>query len=381
MRASAATRCQPNRKRRKSRGGDRLDLGAQPLDRVAVDARQQPPLAPFLALAPGVNRPRIAKPSVSSAASAAAISPARARAARRARPGVTGPRPSSRPRRISTSASSRDQSARRRSAGAAIAGSSRRLGPQGAGTAAAARPRSTDVRLVPSQPRVTRRCAARAASSQRAPSRRWPRASSLGEEAEPDQRVVQLVGVGGLGPGLRAHARDRLGIEPAEIGRGLRGEPAPAHHRLRAALLERRIVEIGVGPGRQHLERERRGLGQVARDDSDLAGFEPPRAAVPGRRCPSPRRGSRRWSGAPADGRASRARRRGSRRRRSGRETPRRSGPRRPCARAAAAPSCRRGSAAARARRRRPSASASSNIGASSSAWISTAPHAVPSCR
>ena len=29
--------------------GDRLDLGAQALDRVAVDAREQPALAPFLA--------------------------------------------------------------------------------------------------------------------------------------------------------------------------------------------------------------------------------------------------------------------------------------------------------------------------------------------
>ena len=28
----------------------------------------------------------------------------------------------------------------------------------------------------------------------------------------------QLVGVGGIGPGFLAHAFDRLGIEPAEIG-------------------------------------------------------------------------------------------------------------------------------------------------------------------
>ena len=96
-----------------------------------------------------------------------------------------------------------------------------------------------------------------------------------GQEAEPDQRVVQLVGVRGIGPGLGAHARDRLGIEPAEVGGGLRREPAPRHHRLRAALLERRVVEIGVGPRRQHLERERRGLGQIARDDPDRARLEP----------------------------------------------------------------------------------------------------------
>ena len=51
-------------------------------------------------------------------------------------------------------------------------------------------------------------------------------------------------------------------------------EPAPGHDGLRAALLQRRVVEIGVGPRRQHLERQRRRLGQVARDHADLAGLD-----------------------------------------------------------------------------------------------------------
>ena len=138
----------------------------------------------------------------------------------------------------------------------------------------------------------------------------------------------------------------------------LRRQPAPRHHRLGAALLERRVVEIGIGPRRQHFEGERRGLREVAGDHLDRARLDALRAAVPGRRGPSPRSGNRRSPAGPADGRGSRARRRGSRRRRSGRERPSRSDPRRPCARAAAAPSCRRGSAAERATRRRPSASA-----------------------
>ena len=33
--------------------GDRLDLGAQALDRVVMDAREQPPVAPFVGVAAG----------------------------------------------------------------------------------------------------------------------------------------------------------------------------------------------------------------------------------------------------------------------------------------------------------------------------------------
>ena len=86
---------------------------------------------------------------------------------------------------------------------------------------------------------------------------------------------MQFVGVGRVGPRLAAHPRDGFGVEPADVAGRLGREPAAAHHRLSAALLERRVVEIGVGPGRQHLESERRGLGQIARDDANFAGFEP----------------------------------------------------------------------------------------------------------
>ena len=92
----------------------------------------------------------------------------------------------------------------------------------------------------------------------------------LGEEPEPYQRIVQFVGIGRIGPRLLTHARYRRLIETADLVGGIRIEPASAHHGLRAALFERRIVEIGIRSGGQHLARERRGLGQVARDDPDL---------------------------------------------------------------------------------------------------------------
>ena len=42
-------------------------------------------------------------------------------------------------------------------------------------------------------------------------------------------------------------------VEAADFVCGLRIEPAPAHHGLRAALLQRSIVEIGIRPGREYL--------------------------------------------------------------------------------------------------------------------------------
>src|SRR2546423_1399226 len=51
------------------------------------------------------------------------------------------------------------------------------------------------------------------------------------------------------------------------------GEPAPAHHGLRTALLERRIVEIGVRSRGEDLQREWRRLREVAGDHLHLAGF------------------------------------------------------------------------------------------------------------
>ena len=95
-----------------------------------------------------------------------------------------------------------------------------------------------------------------------------------GGAAEHHQRVVHLVDAGGAGPCLLPDPVDRAPVQPPDVGGGLRIE-SPAHrHRPGAAFLQRRIVEERVRTGVEHLRRERRGLGEVAGDDSNLAGRE-----------------------------------------------------------------------------------------------------------
>ena len=89
-------------------------------------------------------------------------------------------------------------------------------------THAGALPRRQSVaRPPPAAVRLTRRCCASASANS------GHGASSTGEEAVHHQRIVQLVGVADLGPGVLAHLRDRLRIEPAEVLRRLQ-----VHQRL-----------------------------------------------------------------------------------------------------------------------------------------------------
>ncbi len=91
----------------------------------------------------------------------------------------------------------------------------------------------------------------------------------------------------------------------------LRDRLSAGHHGLRAALLQRRVVEEGVRARVEDFGRERRGRRQVARDDLRPRPLPCGAAAPASLRCPSPRAGSRRASGRPAGGRAARVRRRG----------------------------------------------------------------------
>ena len=83
----------------------------------------------------------------------------------------------------------------------------------------------------------------------------------------------------------------------------VRRQRAPHLHGPRAALLERRIVEIRVRIGVQNLVRERRRLGRVDGDGPDRARLRCAAGSPSARPGPSPRAGSCRWSRSPADDR------------------------------------------------------------------------------
>ena len=155
--------------------------------------------------------------------------------------------------------------------------------PRSAGSSARVRPQRAELRQALGGDPQRRRPAARSraarlsrAERRRATSSQPALRSRLARRVrKPSQTSASCSSsaLAGSGQASLAHPRDRLGIEPAEIGGVLRGEPAPAHHRLGAALLQRRVVEKGVGPRRQHLERQRRGLrsGRARRRGSSPA--------------------------------------------------------------------------------------------------------------
>ena len=222
--------------------GDRLDLGAQPLDGVAVDARQQPALAPFV-------RRRSRREAAAQGEAfglerrerGARSRPARARADAASVSGVTGPWPSSRPRRISISASSRDQFALGMAAGRGDRGCEPRLRPQrlelrqplGGDPERRVRPHRAASRAVPRELR-------RASRSSPAPLRLRPRS---GIRARPAHRAARrhwrprarLRRARARSPRDRA-GRDRLRPPaPASAGSSPPGSGAPpaAHRRDR----------------------------------------------------------------------------------------------------------------------------------------------------
>ena len=68
---------------------------------------------------------------------------------------------------------------------------------------------------------------------------------------------MELVAGFGIGPGLLAHEVDGGLIELAELIGRLDVQTTPRDHGLRAALLERRVVEEGIRPGVQDFMTER----------------------------------------------------------------------------------------------------------------------------
>ena len=250
---------------------DRIDLRAQAADGVMMDARQQPPVAPLLV----VDARQEAAAQDRALAFEGDQRRGRGFRLEPERRGQRGLR--DRPKTFEPAAQDLDQRRFRRPRLAGLIGRRGDLRvepgcrPQGAelvqplGRNPEARPRRLELgdALLPRQ-----------RFEPAAPAGRRARFLDA-QAAEPQQRVMQFLGVGRIGPRLGAHPGDRLRIEPAEVRGASRIMPAPRHHRLRPPLLERRVVEIGVGPRRQRFERQRRRAGQIAGDDTDVARFDP----------------------------------------------------------------------------------------------------------
>ncbi len=89
--------------------------------------------------------------------------------------------------------------------------------------------------------------------------------------AHPEEGLVHFLGALRVGPCLLPHARDRGGVEDSQrVGR-LGVEDAARAHRLGPALFERRVVQERVGRRVQDAAREGGGLGGFHGDALDLA--------------------------------------------------------------------------------------------------------------
>ena len=356
----------------KSAARDRLDFGAQPVERVAMDARQQPAVAPFeRRRRVRVKRPRRTTPSASSARSAASASASGDRTStpptcrRRRRPDDRQPAAQQFDERV-VARPGASRSARRRARGVATARAWMHGGSSGSRSAATQMTagRQLDARRAP-----------RASSSSRtdpAAALRPPRA-----DRKPAVSSASCSSSASRGSG-RASSRTRAIAAGVERARGRRPDAgslaAACVHRLRAPLLERRIVEERVRPRVQDLVRR----------------TATARACRARRSASSPRVNARRARAIEAvevhrlfeavahrlvDQRMIghlRDRRECSRGTRPRRETPPPAGRRPACAGAAAAPCGRRGCAAPRARCVAFQRQRVWNIGASSSACTST---------
>ena len=203
--------------------GDRLDLAPQPVQGVAVDARQQPALAPLL----------LANPGREAAAEDEALAfergqgrsrprPAQRRSARRAPRPSSGPSPSSRPRTISTSAVFRRPLARRTRPGAAISGASRASGCSGPELRQPLR-RDPEAQIVRPEDRRAAASAARASNSGSQPER-LP-SSAVTKPSVTARRAARPASRASGQASSRTRAM-AVGVERSEVRGGLRIEPA-----------------------------------------------------------------------------------------------------------------------------------------------------------
>ena len=109
----------------------------------------------------------------------------------------------------------------------------------------------------------------------------------LGENAEGQESVVELMDVPNEGPGVAGRGVDGLAVEGAEVSRVLR-QGAAQGHGTGAALLQGCVVQEGVGHGIEDLMGEDRRLGRGRARRRRSTRFRCLRAAPAGRPRPWP---------------------------------------------------------------------------------------------
>ncbi len=249
-----ATCCQASRKRMQSAAADRLDLAAQPVERAAVDAREQPPIAPLHGLR--VGRPRREAPA-QDAALQLHRAPARRRRRRRAAPRRAA---SGRGRGRADqrepgahqldSAPPRSVQAAARRAAARPVGLEARGGPGRRRPASAARPRPRR-RGRRSRRRAARRVGDQRVEHSRLPAARGSRAS--GSAPRSSRRSCSSSASRTIGPRPPPPPRRSPAGSRPPSARPPAGSPRRTRDRAGAPLLERRVVEEGVGVGVEDL--------------------------------------------------------------------------------------------------------------------------------
>ena len=201
-------------------GAHRLDLAPEPVERAAVDAREQAPVAPLDVVVRGDGAGREA----AAQDVAVALDAAERRVRRRTRGRPSGAASAAAvvgPDEAEARADDLDERAfaiRPRRAPGAPAARRRR-----AEAAARARPAAASERRSAATQRTRRACAeARGAAGgdQRVEPVASTRAAvGLGQRAQVEQQIVQLVGIARVGLRLGDDGGDGLGVEPADVAR------------------------------------------------------------------------------------------------------------------------------------------------------------------
>ena len=224
----------------KSAGADRLDLGAQAVERVAMDARQQPPVAPFEVVADLIRTAAVRSARAGRRLRIRAPAAPRRRRRRRCPATRRAPPPSSARRSPGARAAAR-RSPPRASTRAPRATAAPRSAVRAArrdGSASNSGSRSAAIQMPIRGPGS--RSPADARVPQRSSERRR-RARDFVVEQKPggQQRVVQFVGVARIGTLFVAHALDRRRRRARRMslpaGRSPRASAPPASAAPRAA--------------------------------------------------------------------------------------------------------------------------------------------------